>query len=439
MQVFRRSMLRGAPDDRAPYLETGGLNNLLDVAGYSTLIIGYLVTVVQAHTITPLGFSLLTAGNLAAFWLYHELRGECASGPRVLAITFGLLAAIGLAYSAAWQGMEVDWLLPLVTVGVIGSIYTVPFAVLFCTTAWLETSLVLLALGASHHAMGDAFQGIISLFPAFAFCFLFPRSAREQRMHRERAEKLITQLQAAQSQLQAYADEVEELAVTRERNRMAREIHDTLGHYLTILAVKLETAARLEELGDARLHEELLDARRVASECLVEVRHSVAALRPADPTITSFNDALAHLVAECEATLPEAEIVLDSEGPAHDLAPELRLALYRCVQESLTNIRKHAQATKVLVRVRVDACRAELTVLDNGQGSVSGTDGRGSGFGLLGMRERIALLGGTVQAHPAPGQGWRVEISLPIVAAVARSETTPDAIQAPSVTRVLAE
>src|SRR5262249_20372519 len=80
----------------------------------------------------------------------------------------------------------------------------------------------------------------------------------EQRQH---AEQLVTQLEEAQERLQVYANEVEELAVTRERNRMAREIHDTLGHYLTLLAVQLETATKLQEHGDPRLRDELAVAR----------------------------------------------------------------------------------------------------------------------------------------------------------------------------------
>ncbi len=77
-------------------------------------------------------------------------------------------------------------------------------------------------------------------------------------------------------------------------------------------------------------------------------------------------------------------------------------------------MRKHAHATKVLVRVRVNERRAELTVLDNGIGESAGADGHTAGFGLLGMRERIALLNGTVTAHAEPNQGWRVEVSLPV-------------------------
>jgi signal transduction histidine kinase len=120
------------------------------------------------------------------------------------------------------------------------------------------------------------------------------------------------------------------------------------------------------------------------------------------------------LVATFEATLPATEITLDVEGPVQTLETELRVGLYRCVQESLTNVRKHAQATKVLVRVRVDDRQAELTVLDNGSGASSPADGHEPGVGLLGMSERIALLGGVATAQAESGRGWRVEVRVPL-------------------------
>jgi signal transduction histidine kinase len=283
-------------------------------------------------------------------------------------------------------------------------------------------------------------QNQLTLAPAFLYALTFPFFMRQQRQQRERAEALVAELEAAQEQLQAHADQVEELAVTRERNRMAREIHDTLGHYLTILAVQLETALKLEEHHDPRLHEELVEARRAAAECLAEVRQSVIALRPTDLARLTLTEALARLVREFESVLPETEIILDEEGEIDRLAPELRVTLYRCVQEALTNIRKHAQATKVLVRLRVDgevdsngdgtpdSGQVELTVLDNGPHPADGAKETPSGFGLQGIRERIALVGGSVMAGPEPGAGWRVEVRLPTAPFATPSDTTPSAM-----------
>ncbi len=119
-------------------------------------------------------------------------------------------------------------------------------------------------------------------------------------------------------------------------------------------------------------------------------------------------------MAEFETTCRQTRITLDLEEATHPLNPELWLTLYRCAQEALTNIRKHAHATKVLLRLSTSDEQVELTVLDNGQGCEPIHEQRASGFGLRGMRERVALLDGRLSAGPQPGQGWRVDVVLPL-------------------------
>ncbi len=224
-----------------------------------------------------------------------------------------MIAVTFLVLSATWLGAGFDWLLPLATVALLPFRIPLARAILFTLLVWAGTVAVLALLERPAH-LDQLMFNLSTLTPAFLFCFLFPLAVRREGIERARAEALITELEAAQRQLRAYAAESEELAIARERNRMAREIHDTLGHYLTILAVQLETALKMEELGDARLHAELVEARRATAECLTEVRRSVAALRPADLTALSLPDALARLVSEYEALDPAIEIALDVEG-----------------------------------------------------------------------------------------------------------------------------
>ncbi|QSO54337.1 sensor histidine kinase [Alicyclobacillus curvatus] len=226
----------------------------------------------------------------------------------------------------------------------------------------------------------------------------------------------INKLAAAHAQLQEYSAQIEELSVMRERNRIARDIHDTLGHSLTLLAVQLETATQLAVRGDSRLYDELQAARRVSKACLTEVRHSVEALRLDETYTRSLHEQIRHLAMEFEVTCPQTSITLDLDEETCPLHPEVGLALYRCAQEALTNIRKHANATKVLLRLTTAGTRknnVELTALDNGQGSTSSREQMASGFGLLGMAERVALLEGILRAGPEPETGWRVEVVLP--------------------------
>ncbi|MGZ3676979.1 MAG: sensor histidine kinase [Ktedonobacterales bacterium] len=387
--------------------------SLMDFAAYVTVALGYLVAVLTAQNrLTLLGVAALTLGNLIWVWIFQHMDASDCTRPKLMRLVASLIAVTILIEALPPLGVGFDWLLPLVTVGIIGSLYPWRRALALTGVVYLLSAAVIVTI--DDLKAQDIFNNLVTLTPAFIFVLAFSMVARWQREQRERAEALVSQLEEAQTQLRAYAREVEDLSAARERNRIAREIHDTLGHYLTILAVQLETATKLEERGDPRLHSELVEARRVASECLNEVRHSVAALRPTDPTATSFSDALATLAAEFEAVAPDTAVALDVEGAVQALPPEVRVALYRCVQESLTNIRKHAQATKVLMRLRVDVRNAELLVLDNGTSAESSDDGHEPGFGIVGMRERIALLGGTATCGPDMGRGWRVEVRVPL-------------------------
>ncbi len=384
---------------------------LLDATAYIAVAAGYLLAVLVAGHLTLLGLLLLTALNAVYLAIFRRMSSEDGCSERETVLLS--LAAIAVTFAVDLLcviGMGFDWLLPVVTVTLMGIFFPWKRGLILAGATALLSLALLFILDGHNFFRND----LVTLPPAFIFAYAFALVTSYQFEQRARAEQLVTQLEAAQSALRARASEAEELAVTRERNRVAREIHDTLGHYLTILAVQLETATKLEERGDPRLHGELVEARRVAGECLTEVRRSVGALRLADDAATSLLAALERLAAEFEASAPETEIVLDVEKPAQHIPAELRVALFRVVQESLTNIRKHARATKVLVRLRVEGDQVDLTVLDNGVGEQSASDGHQAGFGLVGVRERVELIGGTVQSGPEPEHGWRVAVRVPL-------------------------
>jgi signal transduction histidine kinase len=362
-------------------------------AAYCVAVVGYLLGLfLVQHTLVS--FLLLT--GIYGTWLliYHIARQH--SPP------YWLLALFCLACASLFiplPSSNIYWL-PILPTMTACLITTNPrfLNLLAASTLWLSTGFALGFLT----QQWDIGSQIILLISFGSTCGLTA---------------LISELAEVHTQLQEYSAQVEELSVVRERNRIAREIHDTLGHALTLLSVQLETATQLEARGDPRLHEELLEARRVAKACLTEVRHSVEALRPDEGSTGSLQEQLRRLVAEFETTSRETRITLDLEEVTHPLHPDLCLALYRCAQEALTNVRKHAHATKVLLRLSTSdepEGYVELTVLDNGQGCPSEHEQETSGFGLLGMRERVALLDGTLRVGPEPGHGWRVEVVLPL-------------------------
>jgi signal transduction histidine kinase len=407
---------------------------------YTTVAIGYLMAIVGASALTWWPFLLFTALNIA--WLLIFARMRAAPSWRELGALSGIAVA---ALFCLPLGLGYDWLLAVIT----------STAIAF-TRRWPETlaSMLLFSVAsATALRLGGAdwsniLQTLAQTIPAYVFVAIFAFTMRRQQELRERAEDLATtvaqakaELEVAHEELRQRASQAEELAVTRERNRMAREIHDSLGHYLTVLAVELETALSLEERGHAGLRDELVKARQVAGECLQAVRRSVAALRPAELSAMSLDDALRRLIGESEALAPETRFTLDIEGDTHALTPEIRAALYRCAQEALTNVRKHAAASNVLARLRIDpgsddaaraqAAEIELMVLDNGRGAqadAAGAPAEGSGFGLVSMRERVESVGGTLRAGAEPGRGWRIEARIPLAHGAIES-APPSALQ----------
>jgi signal transduction histidine kinase len=362
-------------------------------AAYCVAGVGYLFGLFLVQR-TLVSFLLLT--GIYGVWLVIYHIGRRHSHPNWMLSLFCLACA---SLFIPLPSSNVYWLpiLPTMTASLMTTKSRWP-GLLMAGVLWLSTSLALSLLTGQWDVGGQVI--LLISFSSTCGCTA-----------------TIRELTVAHRQLQEYSAQVEELSVIRERNRIAREIHDTLGHALTLLAVQLETATQLEARGDPRLREELLEARQVAKACLTDVRHSVEALRPDEASAGSLQEQLRRLVAAFETTSHETKITLDLDEATHPLNPELSQTLYRCAQEALTNIRKHAYATKVLLRLSTSSGKAnhvELTVLDNGQRSTTEHEHPTSGFGLLGMRERVALLDGTLRAGPDPGHGWRVEVVLPL-------------------------
>ncbi|GAA1017614.1 two-component sensor histidine kinase [Acrocarpospora pleiomorpha] len=213
-------------------------------------------------------------------------------------------------------------------------------------------------------------------------------------------------LEESHAKLREYAARVSELSATAERNRLARDIHDGLGHHLTAIAVLLEKAAAFSERDPEVAQRAVDDARQSARRALEDVRQSVRTLR-AEPERFRLSSALSELTRE--AGDGRLNVTLDCTGDetGHDSAA--LLAIYRAAQEGLTNARRHAHATTVAVNVHCDPSRARLVVADDGRGFAPEREG----FGLLGMRERVELAGGSVEVDTGPGTGTRLTVTIP--------------------------
>ncbi|MFJ6216303.1 sensor histidine kinase [Streptomyces sp. NPDC092296] len=217
---------------------------------------------------------------------------------------------------------------------------------------------------------------------------------------RGNAQRLLTQERAART---AEA----ESAALAERARIAREIHDVLAHSLSAQLVHLE-AARLmldADVDREQVRDRVVAARRMALDGLAETRQALSALRG---EFTPVGDFLASLAAAEGARL-------EVEGTARPLAAEAGLAVRRTAQEAVTNVRKHAAGAGCVLRLSYLEQAVELEVRNARAARREKTSelaGSGSGYGLLGMRERAELLGGTLESGPDDG-GWRVRLRVP--------------------------
>ncbi len=200
--------------------------------------------------------------------------------------------------------------------------------------------------------------------------------------------------------------------ILEERNRIAREIHDTLAQGLTGIAIQMEAAEDALNTSPEQVIHHIARAKQLAHESLAEARRSVRALRPQALDAHDLQAALeqcAHQITH--GTTLQAEFIL--EGVAFPLPAEDETDLLRIGQEALTNCLKHAQADHVTLKLVFAPTQIELSIRDDGRGFDPHQINM-HGFGLMGIKERARRLGGEVEIDTAPGQGTRVRVTLPI-------------------------
>ena len=208
-----------------------------------------------------------------------------------------------------------------------------------------------------------------------------------------------------------------ERAAHDERTRIARELHDVVAHSVSVMVVQASGVRRLLRPDQEREREALLSVEQVGRDALAEMRRMLGVMRSAQeppPSLTPQPGLhrLDRLVAQIEeAGLP---VTLRVEGERPELSPGIDLSAYRIVQEGLTNALKHANGARAEVTVRYGAERVELEIADDGAGGANGDAAQG--HGLAGMRERVALYGGTLEAGPRPGGGFVLRARLPVEA-----------------------
>jgi signal transduction histidine kinase len=259
------------------------------------------------------------------------------------------------------------------------------------------------ALGAPGNRAGNLALGIVvfSVVP-----WLVGQALRRER------ERTATVLELA-AQLEAEREARARDAVAAERGRIARELHDIVAHAMSVIAVQADAASRLLRHDPARAEEPLATVQATARSALAEMRQLVGLLRDDEPEAPLEPQPG---VADLDRLVEDARqsgvpVELEIRGRPVALPSTLDLATYRIVQEALTNVRKHAGAAEARVSIQYEPGGVDIEIRDNGGGSTSSRNG---GHGLIGIRERVGLLGGRVDAGQQAGGGFVLHAWLPL-------------------------
>lgn len=349
----------------------------LTVAAYLTLVVDVVGGHKPAVSLLP-GSAFLLASTLGFAWVSRRRARWIA-----YAYITGLFALAVAVFATSVASVGATLLL----------VVLVSQTVLLLPVWAVVTVVVILPFLHAGMALSDGLREGLGLLAAGVFAAVLT--------------KLLVREQQARAALQAYAMQAERLAAVQERNRVARDIHDGLGHALTVVQMQIKAARAVLATQPARADEVLAKAQDQAEEALREVRRSVSSLRERQPSVP-LTDALHSLAEETSAAGVPTSVGIT--GPTRPLLAEAEESLFRAAQEGLTNVRKHASANRAeLVLDYSQPTEVRLEVRDDGTGTA--TDG--SGFGLVGVRERAAFLGGRMTLESVPGHGSTLRIEVP--------------------------
>jgi signal transduction histidine kinase len=382
-----------------------------DLAFYVLLAISAVSIVTVARTFPPDGATWAALGALVVLLLTYVLVGRRGARAGDLRLTRSYLVVLVLVVSLCSGVSTIGSILLFVGFSQVwffagslreGIIASAVLAVCTCVTIvvgtfarGLEPSAVDVVVLAAQMSVGLIFSLALGLW-----------ITRVAERSEERAE-LIEQLEAAQAALAASHHAA---GVVAERERVAQEIHDTLAQGFTSVVMLAQTAQAQIEVGQGeRAADRLAQIEQVARENLAEARALVAAFGPAALADATLGEALERLAERFQAeTGVQVDVGLTSTG---GMGRDTEVVVLRAAQEALANVRKHAGARRVVLRLRHEDGVLALEVLDDGRGLAPGS---AEGVGLRGMRERVTAGGGTLDVVGEPGRGTRVRLALPL-------------------------
>lgn len=272
------------------------------------------------------------------------------------------------------------------------------------------------AIALSYVSAVFAFSGSISIvwagLPTFIagliFIVVFTQMALNEEASRREVERLVKELTDANQRLRDYALQAEDLATEKERNRLAREIHDGLGHYLTTIYMQIQAARAVSATDRERANTMIEKAQTLTQDALADVRQSVAALRAPLDEHKTLSEMIDELLKGARNAGIEPTLILT--GDERDTDPQTLWTLYRASQEGISNVCRHAKASHLWIQLDYsDPDCIQLRVEDDGVGIGEFNEG----FGLLGVKERVTSVGGELQLGPSTQGGFAIDIKVP--------------------------
>ena len=380
---------------------------------YLTMAGGYVSALVADRSLREpdrwLLFTVLLVAQGSLYWFGARWSTSPRWWPAYFVVQAGLTFVIGLLVRGHWLALG----LYMGMVGyIVGSLWPhlrrIGGAVVVCL-GLLALNLIA-SWGAQVFVQSLPILGLMCAF-VLIYVVLFVRQSQA----RERAQALLSELEVAHQQLQEYAAQVEELTLSQERERMARELHDTLAQGLAGLILQLEAADSHLEGGDpAQAQAVVQQAMRRARTTLHEARRAIRALRAPSLEQGGLVDALRREVEQFSAT-SGVETAFEVAAGLPDVSPEAAQQILRIVQESLSNVARHAQASYVLVRLVAMDGGLQVEVQDDGVGFDPDQGlARADCFGLAGTVERASRVGGVLRVESARGRGTGTRVVLEI-------------------------
>ncbi len=377
---------------------------------------------IHAGAVPPMAWIFPVTGVMLFVGLFLLLSVECNNHPELVGkLILEFVVTIGISYVTGF--------------GYTGMIVLLLADIMRYTIDWQKRALYILAVSIFFLFMnGNILQGwmgaisieklwryyradymsslletvnMLSLINIFVFIFYMVILVLAQTSEKERIILLNRELKKANEKLEEYASESARMAETRERNRLAREIHDTLGHSLTGIITGIEACIMLMDIAPEATKEQLRAIAEVARTGIIDVRHSVKALHPDALETMDLEEALYKLI-DSSTRSTGVKITSNIDADLSHLDQDEEDVIYRVVQESITNAIRHGKASEIRIEISRREDDLSISIADNGVGCSDVSPG----FGLHHMKERLEMLGGTLEY--SGDSGFKVHAMIPV-------------------------